>query len=149
MGDIKEYRSKWGNAHFLSCTSYLQCDCMKKSNQTREQIQELTPRINQLTTDAARDYSSAVTGKSDFTVVAQPGFINLEIAKFGLDFLSNFDCFHPALPADEVFVNFTYLRLKSRRFRSSCGTTCLPQQERSKPDVLPPYLPCFDWCLIL
>jgi len=39
----------------------------------------------------------------NFTVVVQPGLSGIQIQKFGESYLSNLDCFHPSLCANQAF----------------------------------------------
>jgi hypothetical protein len=39
----------------------------------------------------------------NFTVVVQPGLSGIQIEKYGEAYLSNLDCFHPSLCANQAF----------------------------------------------
>eukprot|EP01128_Nolandella_sp_AFSM9_P007211 TRINITY_DN3890_c0_g1_i1.p1 TRINITY_DN3890_c0_g1~~TRINITY_DN3890_c0_g1_i1.p1 ORF type:complete len:376 (+),score=73.28 TRINITY_DN3890_c0_g1_i1:56-1183(+) len=93
-------RSRWSDLGDLGIN---ECSCMKKNNSTRDMIAEVTPLVNNAVNKVAEEFSSEVTGDDKFHVVAQPAIQDIQVDKFGLSFLSTFDCFHPSLPADEIF----------------------------------------------
>jgi len=58
-------------------------------------------QFNAISAKLAAKY--AAMNNPNFTVVVQPGISGLEIAKFGEAYLSNLDCFHPSLCANQAF----------------------------------------------
>jgi len=58
-------------------------------------------QFNQISADLAKEFAGH--NNPNFTVVAQPGLSGLDIPKFGEAYLSELDCFHPSLCANQAF----------------------------------------------
>jgi len=57
--------------------------------------------FNSISEKLAQQFASQ--NHPNFTVSVQPGLTGIEIQKFGEDYLSTLDCFHPSLCANQVF----------------------------------------------
>eukprot|EP01126_Amoeba_proteus_P045980 TRINITY_DN5174_c0_g1_i5.p2 TRINITY_DN5174_c0_g1~~TRINITY_DN5174_c0_g1_i5.p2 ORF type:complete len:122 (+),score=28.98 TRINITY_DN5174_c0_g1_i5:389-754(+) len=69
----------------------------------RRMMDEHAVKFNEVSIKIAQKYSARNTGSKTFHTVIQPGISGFNISHFGENFLSEFDCFHPDLPADEAF----------------------------------------------
>lgn len=85
-------------------TGVTECSCLTTGKASDREAMDVTSvKFNQVSQKLAKEFSDI---SETFTVVVQPGLTGIPIGKFGVDFLSHLDCFHPALSANEAF---TYL----------------------------------------
>jgi len=66
-------------------------------------MDEMAVLYGQVSAKVADEFASQNTHDPNFTVVIQPGLSGYNISSFGAEFLSELDCFHPNLPANEAF----------------------------------------------
>jgi len=79
-----------------------ECYCLTTGNKTdRDAMDFDSMAFNQIQMNLAKEFSSQ--GNPNFTVVVQPGVSGYDIGFFGEGFLSDLDCFHPNLPANQAF----------------------------------------------
>jgi len=81
-----------------------ECPCLLKFGaEERQEMDHNGYLFNQVSEKVATEFSSQNTKNPNFTVVVQPGITGFNITYFGSNFLSELDCFHPALDANEAF----------------------------------------------
>jgi phospholipase B1 len=56
-------------------------------------MDDLALKYNQISEKLAAEFQAM--NNPNFTVVVQPGLSGINVAKFGEDYLSALDCFHP------------------------------------------------------
>jgi len=79
-----------------------ECPCLLKFGAAeRQSMDDHSVLYNQVAAKVASDFASQ--NNPNFTVVVQPGISGYNISYFGADFLSELDCFHPNLSANEAF----------------------------------------------
>jgi len=82
-----------------------ECSCMETGNKADLDIMDLRAnQFNAISNKLAAEFAGL--NSPNFTVVVQPGLTGIEVQKFGEAYLSNLDCFHPSLCANQAF---TYL----------------------------------------
>jgi len=79
-----------------------ECSCMQSGNKTLlDKMDARGVTFNGISEKLAQQFANL--NNPNFTVVVQPGLTGIVIQKFGEDYLSNLDCFHPSLCANQVF----------------------------------------------
>ena len=79
-----------------------ECPCLNANATDRLVMDQQAQRFNEITRKVAKQFEGL--NDPQFTVVAQPGIENLYFADLPTaeDFLSDVDCFHPSLCADQA-----------------------------------------------
>jgi len=81
-----------------------ECSCLLKYGAAeRQTMDEMAVLYGQVSAKVAAEFASQNTHNPNFTAVVQPGISGYNISYFGAGFLSELDCFHPNLPANEAF----------------------------------------------
>jgi len=81
-----------------------ECPCLLKYGAAeRQTMDEMAVQYGEVSAKVVAEFSSQNTHNPNFTAVIQPGLSGYNIALFGAEFLSELDCFHPNLPANEAF----------------------------------------------
>jgi len=79
-----------------------ECPCLTTGKASdRQMMDDFANQYNVLSEQLALEFQAQ--NDTDFTVVVQPGLSGIPIAKYGEDYLSGLDCFHPNLAANEAF----------------------------------------------
>jgi len=79
-----------------------ECGCLQSGKAAdRQAIDNAAVAYNQRMFKVAAEFYAK--RNPQFTVVVQPGLSGAYIPEFGRPFLSNLDCFHPSLSANEAF----------------------------------------------
>jgi len=79
-----------------------ECYCVETGKPADLQIMDdYAMQYNVISSQLAKEFSSK--NNPNFTVVLQPGLSGIQIQKFGEAYLSNLDCFHPSLCANQAF----------------------------------------------
>eukprot|EP01127_Copromyxa_protea_P013991 TRINITY_DN3831_c0_g1_i1.p1 TRINITY_DN3831_c0_g1~~TRINITY_DN3831_c0_g1_i1.p1 ORF type:complete len:355 (-),score=89.42 TRINITY_DN3831_c0_g1_i1:44-1108(-) len=81
-----------------------ECPCLiAHGPEGRQTMDDNAVAYDAISRKLANKYSSKTTGNNTFNVVVQPGLTGFNITHWGEGFLSDLDCFHPNLLADEAF----------------------------------------------
>jgi len=79
-----------------------ECTCVDTGDPSDLEAMDLrSVAFNDIQNRLAAKY--AALNDPNFTVVVQPGLSGINIGKFGEDYLSDLDCFHPSLCANQAF----------------------------------------------
>jgi len=79
-----------------------ECTCVETGKKSDLQIMDdYAVAYNIISRNLATEFAGH--NNPGFTVVVQPGLSGIEIQKFGEAYLSNLDCFHPSLCANQAF----------------------------------------------
>jgi small subunit ribosomal protein S29e/phospholipase B1 len=81
-----------------------ECPCLLKYGAAeRQTMDEMSVSYAQVSAKVVAEFASENTHNPNFTAVIQPGISGYNITYFGAEFLSELDCFHPNLQANEFF----------------------------------------------
>jgi small subunit ribosomal protein S29e/phospholipase B1 len=79
-----------------------ECSCMQTGKKADLDIMDLrATQFNAISNKLAIEF--AALNSPNFTVSVQPGLTGIQVQKFGEAYLSNLDCFHPSLCANQAF----------------------------------------------
>jgi len=79
-----------------------ECYCVETGKKPDLQIMDdYAMQYNEISMNLAKEFAGK--NNPNFTVVVQPGLSGIQIQKFGEAYLSNLDCFHPSLCANQAF----------------------------------------------
>jgi len=79
-----------------------ECYCVKTGKKSDLDAMDIDAvQYNQISLNLAQEFAGH--NNPGFTVVVQPGLSGIDIAKYGEAYLSELDCFHPSLCANQAF----------------------------------------------
>eukprot|EP01125_Pyxidicula_operculata_P006150 TRINITY_DN2141_c0_g1_i1.p1 TRINITY_DN2141_c0_g1~~TRINITY_DN2141_c0_g1_i1.p1 ORF type:complete len:347 (+),score=64.10 TRINITY_DN2141_c0_g1_i1:554-1594(+) len=79
-----------------------ECECVETGVPSDLEAMDIRAvEFNAISEQLAQEF--AAKNNPEFTVVAQPGLSGIDVQNFGEAYLSNLDCFHPSLCANQAF----------------------------------------------
>jgi small subunit ribosomal protein S29e/phospholipase B1 len=81
-----------------------ECSCLLRyGDAERKTMDEFAVQYGIVSASVVAQFASQTTKNPNFTAVIQPGISGLNVGEMGEGFLSELDCFHPNLMANEAF----------------------------------------------